>query len=123
MPWTCRHAFRCGLRASPSHVKSNHGGRSSACEGAPALTQWYGWLYWAETDTQRAMDVIRRSNLDGSDVQTIYAAPVGRQIRDLALDAFAAKLYWRDPSQNRLLWITAEGGGEATVLRNVGSVA
>ena len=87
-----------------------------------AVDSLAGLLYWAETDTYRAMDVIRRSNLDGSDIQTVYAAPVGRQIRELALDPFAQKLYWRDPTQNRLLWIDAEGGN-ALVLRNVGNPA
>ncbi len=82
-----------------------------------------GLLYWAATDTVRNADIIRRSNLDGSNVQTIYAAPVGRQIRELALNPYTRKLYWRDPSQNRLLWLDAAGGSEATVLRNVGSVA
>ena len=62
-----------------------------------------GWLYWAEEDTYRGVNVVRRSNLDGTGVETVYAAPEGRQIRELTVDPFAQTLYWRDPTQNRLL--------------------
>ncbi|MFZ2358812.1 MAG: LamG-like jellyroll fold domain-containing protein, partial [Anaerolineae bacterium] len=64
-----------------------------------------GHLYWTEDGA------IKRSNLDGSNVQTIRAAVPGQQVRDLALDPLAARLYWIDPTQNALLRANADGSG------------
>jgi len=74
-----------------------------------------GRIYWAMLDTFNGVELIRRANLDGSDVQTVYAAPAGREIRDLTVDPFAQTLYWRDSTQNRLLRAAADGGGVTTI--------
>ncbi len=79
-------------------------------EHALAVDTVTGRLYWAATNTQFGRDVIGRANLDGSDQQIVYAAPVGRNIRDLAIDPYTQMLYWRDPSQQRLLAVSADGG-------------
>ena len=82
-----------------------------------------GQLYWVETALyeSQVVDLIRRSNLDGSAVQTVYAAPEGRQVRELAMDSFARNLYWRDPSQSKLLWLPMDGSGSPAALASVGN--
>lgn len=82
-----------------------------------------GYLYWVEEKFYMPVfalvDLISRARLDGSKVETIYVAPEGRQIHDLTVDAFAQTLYWRDPTQNRLLRAPAAGSGDATVIATV----
>jgi hypothetical protein len=82
-----------------------------------------GRVYWAQTTLHDGLivDHIRRSNLDGTNVETVYAAPEGRQIRELTVDPFAQTLYWRDPTQNRLLQTAADGSGAEVTVANVGS--
>ena len=84
-----------------------------------------GQLYWAKSDLYNGnfVDMIQRSNLDGSHEETVYAAPLGRQIRELALNPFGRKFYWRDPSQNRLVWMDMDGSGNPDVLATVDSGA
>ncbi|MFN8333457.1 MAG: LamG-like jellyroll fold domain-containing protein, partial [Saprospiraceae bacterium] len=82
-----------------------------------------GRIYWAQTTLYNGaiVDHIRRSNLDGSNAQTIYAAPEGRQIRELTVDPFAQTLYWRDPTQNQLQQIPADGGDVTTIATVTGA--
>ena len=78
-----------------------------------------GRLYWVQNTLYNnvIVDHVRRANLDGTDAQTIYAAPEGREIRELTVDPFAQMLYWSDPTQNRLLRAPADGSGAvATVV-------
>ncbi len=82
-----------------------------------------GYLYWVEEKfympVSALVDLISRARLDGSNAEVIYVAPEGRQIHDLTVDAFAQTLYWRDPTQNRLLRAPAAGSGDATVIATV----
>lgn len=78
-----------------------------------------GHLYWVDEDTYWQREVVRRSNLDGTGVTTIYEVSADRDIRDLAVDPYARKLYWRDPTQNRLFWLDADGGVEPQVLASL----
>ena len=82
-----------------------------------------GRLYWAQTSLVNGavVDHIRRSNLDGTGVEVVYAAPEGRQIRELTVDPFAQMLYWRDPTQSRLLRAAADGSGSAATVATVSS--
>lgn len=78
-----------------------------------------GYLYWVEEKFYMPafalVDLISRARLDGSNTEVIYVAPEGRQIHDLTVDPFAQTLYWRDPTQNRLLRIPAAGGAVTTI--------
>jgi len=82
-----------------------------------------GYLYWVEekfyTPAFATVDLISRARLDGSNTEVIYVAPEGRQIHDLTVDPFAQTLYWRDPTQNRLLRAPAAGSSTATVIATV----
>ncbi|MEZ4834199.1 MAG: hypothetical protein R2873_19815 [Caldilineaceae bacterium] len=80
-----------------------------------------GFLYWVQTSLYNGaiVDQIRRAALDGSNVEVIYAAPEGRQIRDLTVDSFAQTVYWRDPTQNRLMRAPADGSGDVTEIAAV----
>ncbi|MBI1298362.1 hypothetical protein GC175_25795, partial [bacterium] len=85
-----------------------------------------GYLYWVETGfhNNQILDHIRRANVDGASIdgsneQVVYAAPPGRQIRELTVDSFAQTLYWRDPTRNRLLRAPADGSGSVTEIAAV----
>ncbi|MBI1293418.1 hypothetical protein GC175_00485 [bacterium] len=73
-----------------------------------------GYVYWVEDKFYMPVgylaNLISRARLDGSNVEVLYVAPEGRQIRDLTVDPFAQTLYWRDPTRNRLLRAPADGG-------------
>ncbi len=80
-----------------------------------------GRLYWAQTSLYNSavVDHIRRSNLDGTGVEVVYAAPEGRQIRELTVDPFAQTIYWRDPTQSLLLRAAADGSGSVATVATV----
>ena len=69
-----------------------------------------GYLYWTE------QGAIKRSTLAGGNVQTIRAAVAGQEIRDLALDPYAARLYWIDPTQTSLFRAGADGLGATAII-------
>ncbi|MCB0125995.1 MAG: hypothetical protein KDE58_27250, partial [Caldilineaceae bacterium] len=72
-----------------------------------------GKLLWVGTDLARRQELIFAANLDGSELALLYTAPEGAQIRYLALDPYAQKLYWIDPAAEdggTLFWADADGG-------------
>ena len=62
-----------------------------------------GLVYWVSGEE------IHRARLDGSNAQLVRAAVSGQQVRDLTLDPFAQKLYWIDPSQQKLFKANSDG--------------
>jgi hypothetical protein len=57
--------------------------------------------------------VIRRANLDGTDVQSVIATlPLGQHPFDLALDPLGGKMYWTadDPGRGAILRADLDGG-------------
>jgi hypothetical protein len=82
-----------------------------ANEQAIVIDPVAGWVYWVQHSLYNGdvVDQIRRANLDGTGVTVIYAAPTGREIRDLAVDPYTQKLYWLDPAQRQLLWANSDG--------------
>jgi hypothetical protein len=80
-------------------------------------------LYWVALDRQQHQVLIYRSQPDGSAVEIIYTAPAGADIRDLALDPYAQKLYWLDPTQQggALFWADSDGGRVETLRSWLGS--
>ncbi len=82
-------------------------------------------LLWVATDRSERENIIFSSNLDGSDVQAIYAAPVGQQIRYLAINPYSQKLYWIDPTYNggALFWADSDGGRVAVLHESLGKDA
>ncbi len=82
-------------------------------------------LYWVGLDSQQRQYVIYRSNPDGSNVQVIYTAAAGAQIRDLTLDPYAQKLYWLDGVTNEgtLFRSDSEGGHLVALDMYIGSDA
>jgi hypothetical protein len=80
-----------------------------------------GRIYWVENSLHNNLivDHVRRANLDGTDAETVYAAPAGRQIWELTVDPFAQTIYWRDPTQNRLLRAAADGSDAAMTIAKV----
>lgn len=49
-----------------------------------------GKVYW----TDYVVDIVRRSNLDGSSIQTLYVPPFNRNPQGIALDLAAGVVYW-----------------------------
>ena len=49
-----------------------------------------GKIYW----TDYVFDIVRRSNLDGSDIQNIYVPPFNRNPQGIALDLQNGVVYW-----------------------------
>jgi hypothetical protein len=81
-------------------------------------------LIWVAGDTWQRQEFIFRSDLNGDNIEIIYAAPAGAEVRYLALDAYAQKLYWIDPSQNgTLFWSDADGARPAALLTDLGADA
>ena len=82
-------------------------------------------LFWVGSDTWRRQELIYRSELDGSNLEAVYAAPEGTQIRELALDPYAQKLYWLDPATDdgTLFWADADGGRLAALATGLGGEA
>lgn len=80
-------------------------------------------LYWVALDSQERQVVIYRSQPNGSGVEVAYTAPAGADIRNLALDPYAQKLYWLDPTYEggALFWADSDGGRVEALLTNLGS--
>ncbi|MFN8445402.1 MAG: LamG-like jellyroll fold domain-containing protein, partial [Caldilineaceae bacterium] len=68
-------------------------------------------LLWVGGDVWQRQEFIFRSDLDGSNRETVYAAQPGSLIRYLALDPYAQKIYWIDPTVDggTLFWANADG--------------
>ena len=73
-------------------------------------------LYWV-ADTQFGdTDKIRRSNLDGSNVEQFLLPP--GQPADLVVDPYAQKLYWTERITNSINVINLNGTGQQSVIFN-----
>jgi hypothetical protein len=55
-----------------------------------ALDLTGGKIYW----TDYVVDVVRRSNLDGTGIETLYVPPFNRNPQGIALDLEAGLVYW-----------------------------
>ncbi|MGI8924159.1 MAG: hypothetical protein ACR2HJ_09010 [Fimbriimonadales bacterium] len=55
-----------------------------------ALDIGSGKVYW----TDYVVDIVRRSNLDGSGIQNLYTPPFNRNPQGIALDLVAGQVYW-----------------------------
>ena len=56
------------------------------------------------------------ARLDGSDARLVRAAVPGEQVRDLALDPWAQKLYWLDPGRQVLVRANTDGSAATTLI-------
>jgi len=62
-----------------------------------AVDHRHGKIYWTEYGNSAGSDVIRRSNLDGSNVETLLTAADGLDTpQHIAVDPAAGKIYWAD---------------------------
>jgi sugar lactone lactonase YvrE len=56
-----------------------------------------GKIYWTEYGNGPKDDAIRRANLDGSNVETLFDATQGLRTPDrIAVDSWAGRIYWTD---------------------------
>jgi hypothetical protein len=70
-----------------------------------------GKIYWADY----VQDVVRRANLDGTEVQDLYAAAADLDPGSIALDITAGKVYWgqaaspEDPNHQLIMRMNLDG--------------
>lgn len=88
---------------------------------ALALDVAGGKIYW----TDYVVDVVRRSNLDGSDIEIIWAAGANHNPRGIALDLANGKVYWGqdndfDGTSARIMRANLDGTEAEIVINNIG---
>lgn len=71
-------------------------------------------LYWIADTQFGSIDKIRRSNLDGSNVE-LFKLPSG-QPADLEIDPYLRKLYWPERETNSINVINLDGTGQQTLI-------
>ena len=77
-----------------------------------------GKLYWTERGEPPA---IKRSNLDGTGIQTIVSSGVSDPL-SIALDIPGGKVYWSDRGRGEIRRANLSGGGLETVVSDTGVV-
>jgi hypothetical protein len=88
----------------------------------------HGKLYWLENESIGSPAFIRRSNLDGTNVQNVVitGGSAATQPRDLALDPEGGKVYWAEsnscgnPASGRIRRADLDGGNVETVEDSLG---
>lgn len=95
-------------------------------EGKPAgvaIDVEGGKLYW----TDYVVDVVRRSNLDGSDIEDIYVVGSNRNPRCITLDLAEGKVYWGQDVEiqgntGKIMRMDLDGADPETVIEGVGLI-
>lgn len=78
-------------------------------------------VYWTEYGNGPNDDVIRRANLDGSKVETLFDASDGLQTpQHIAVDPAAGKIYWTDLHAGRVQRANLDGTGLETIRSGMG---
>ncbi len=88
-----------------------------------ALDVAAGKIYW----TDYVVDVVRRANLDGTDIQDLYIAAPNHNPRAIALDLSAGKLYWGQDLEisgntGAIMRMNLDGSSPETVISGLGLV-
>lgn len=90
---------------------------------AIALDLAAGKVYW----TDYVVDVVRRGNLDGTDIQTLYAVPANLNPRGITLDRTNGKVYWGQDIDYKFYWgaimrMDLDGAAPETIASPLGLV-
>ena len=105
-----------------SHVQIVvRGGMEEFKPNAIALDVAGGKIYW----TDYVIDVVSRSNLDGTGVEILWAAGANHNPRGIALDLAHGKLYWGqdndfDATSGRIMRMDLDGSNPEVVLDQIG---
>ncbi|MCC6677735.1 MAG: hypothetical protein IT436_11370 [Phycisphaerales bacterium] len=88
---------------------------------AIALDVAAGKIYW----TDYVIDVVSRSNLDGTNVEIIWAAGANHNPRGIALDIANSKVYWGqdndfDGTSGRIMRANLDGSNPQVVITDIG---
>jgi len=80
-----------------------------------------GKIYW----TDYVVDIVQRSNLDGTDIELLYAVGANFNPRGIALDLEAGKVYWGqdidfEGSGGRILRMNLDGSEQEVFLDGIG---
>jgi hypothetical protein len=97
---------------------------SGATEFKPnaiALDLAGGKVYW----TDYVVDVVSRSNLDGTSIEILWAAGANHNPRGIALDLLHGKMYWGqdndfDATGGRIMRANLDGSDPEIVINNIG---
>ncbi len=82
-----------------------------------------GKIYW----TDYVVDVVQRSNLDGSNIETLFSAGANKNPGGIALDLKAGKIYWGQDDDVMLhvasiRRMNLDGSNQETIISDLGSV-
>jgi DNA-binding beta-propeller fold protein YncE len=81
-----------------------------------------GKIYWTEYGNGPHDDAVRRANLDGSNVETLFDATHGLQTPErITVDSWAGKIYWADLHAGRVLRSNLDGTGLETLQSGLGN--
>lgn len=72
-----------------------------------ALHPRYGYLYW--TDWAAEKPSISRSNLDGTNIRTLFTKPTVEWPNGITVDHIAERVYWVDGKQDYIASCNLEG--------------
>jgi len=83
-----------------------------------------GKIYW----TDYTADIVRRSNLDGSGIETLYVPPFNRNPQGISLDLQGGKIYWGQDIQieghdGKIMSMNFDGSGAQDFMLGFGHVA
>lgn len=82
-----------------------------------------GKIYW----TDYVVDVVRRSNLDGTNIETLFVAPFNRNPRGITLDLAGGKVYWGQDIEieglpGKIMRMNLDGTQPETIIEGLGLV-
>ncbi len=73
-------------------------------------------LYW----TDRGAGKVQRSNLDGSEVETLVAFPAGSNLRGISVDIAGGRIYFADNGSHKILRVDLDGGNQEELVSGLG---
>jgi DNA-binding beta-propeller fold protein YncE len=82
-----------------------------------------GKIYW----TDYVVDIVRRSNLNGTGIETLYVPPFNRNPQGIALDLQAGKVYWGQDLEieghtGKIMQMNLDGSSPINFLEGFGHV-
>lgn len=73
-------------------------------------------LYW----TDRGAGKVQRSNLDGSEVETLVAFPAGSNLRGISVDTEGGRIYFADNGSGKILRVDLDGENQEELVSGLG---
>ncbi|GMT49649.1 MAG: hypothetical protein IEMM0008_1188 [bacterium] len=82
-----------------------------------------GKIYWTETDNGAYITFLKRSNLDGSGIETLYTGSISSPFfTGIAVDVPGGKVYWAESTSLGILVANLDGTSSSVLPTGVGTV-